>query len=59
MAPTYAHSPTFKYMAHHVFLPPKLPQKDDYHASYEHGLLCAIVDASKLTHDPFHKKLAY
>jgi hypothetical protein len=30
---------------HHVFLPPKLPQKDDYDAKHELALLKSVIHA--------------
>lgn len=35
------------YLFHHVFLPPKLPQKDDYNSSYENSLLDHVIDTLK------------
>lgn len=34
-----------KYMFHHVFLPPKLPQEDDYDPEYELALLESVIQA--------------
>ncbi|KAL4804843.1 hypothetical protein BDV18DRAFT_161935 [Aspergillus unguis] len=33
------------YVFHHVFLPPKLPQEDDYNAGYETSLLDTVICA--------------
>jgi hypothetical protein len=33
------------YLIHHVVLPPKLPQKDDYDASHEHCLIDVVICA--------------
>ncbi|KAJ5527297.1 hypothetical protein N7513_011456 [Penicillium frequentans] len=33
------------YLFHHLFLPPKLPQADDYNARHEHLLLNSVIDA--------------
>lgn len=33
------------YLFHHVFLPPKVAQAEDYNAEHEHGLLESVVDA--------------
>ncbi|RYP54802.1 hypothetical protein DL769_010286 [Monosporascus sp. CRB-8-3] len=35
----------FEYAARHVFLPPKLPQDDDFDPSHEHELLCVVLSA--------------
>jgi len=32
------------YFIHHIFLPPKLPQKDDFNAEYETALLDTTID---------------
>jgi hypothetical protein len=32
-----------KYIFHHVFLPPKLPQEDDYNPEYELALLDSVI----------------
>ena len=32
------------YLIHHIFLPPKLPQKDDFNPEYERILLDIIID---------------
>ncbi|OKL58449.1 hypothetical protein UA08_06149 [Talaromyces atroroseus] len=37
-----------KYMFHHVFLPPKLPQEDDYNPEYELALLDSVIQALKM-----------
>jgi hypothetical protein len=34
-----------KYMFHHVFLPPKLPQEDDYNPEHELALLDSVIQA--------------
>jgi hypothetical protein len=34
-----------QYLFHHVFLPPKLPQEDDYHAEHECTLLDTVICA--------------
>lgn len=34
-----------EYMIHHIFLPPKLPNKDDFHPQHESVLLKATSDA--------------
>lgn len=34
-----------RYMFHHVFLPPKLPQEDDYNPEYELALLDSVIQA--------------
>ena len=33
------------YLIHHVFLPPQLPQEDDYSAEHDTALLRAVMDA--------------
>lgn len=33
------------YLFHHVFLPPKLPQKDDYEAEYDLTLVDSVISA--------------
>ncbi|KAJ5636116.1 uncharacterized protein N7484_009429 [Penicillium longicatenatum] len=33
------------YLFHHLFLPPKLPQAEDYNAGHEHLLLNIVIDA--------------
>ncbi|OQD78015.1 hypothetical protein PENANT_c098G01996 [Penicillium antarcticum] len=33
------------YLFHHIFLPPKVPQAEDYNAQQEHHLLDSVVDA--------------
>jgi hypothetical protein len=33
------------YLVHHVVLPPKLPQEDDYNASHEHCLIDVVICA--------------
>ena len=33
------------YLIHHVFLPPQLPQEDDYSAEHDTALLRAVIDA--------------
>lgn len=33
------------YLFHHVFLPPKVPQAEDYNAEFEHLLLGSVVNA--------------
>ncbi|KAJ6005943.1 hypothetical protein N7451_003887 [Penicillium sp. IBT 35674x] len=33
------------YLFHHLFLPPKLPQTEDYNARHEHLLLNSVIDA--------------
>lgn len=33
------------YLLHHVFLPPKLPQSDDYNPKYEISLLKRVISA--------------
>lgn len=33
------------YLFHHVFLPPKLPQAEDYNAGHEHLLLDSVIEA--------------
>ncbi|ORY67517.1 uncharacterized protein BCR38DRAFT_407490 [Pseudomassariella vexata] len=35
----------FMYQVHHIFLPPKLPQKDDFDASHEQELLKNVLSA--------------
>jgi hypothetical protein len=48
MAPTGGLSMTASaaaYLIHHVVLPPRLPQKDDYDATHEHCLIDAVVCA--------------
>lgn len=50
MAPGLTLSPeSLKYIVHHVFLPPRLPQSDDFDESYEHQLLCVVLNASEYT----------
>jgi hypothetical protein len=34
-----------EYLINHVFLPPKVPQEDDYNADYERLLLKVVLDA--------------
>jgi hypothetical protein len=34
-----------RYIIDHVFLPPKLPQKDDYNADYERRLVHCVRDS--------------
>ncbi|OJK01293.1 hypothetical protein ASPACDRAFT_51200 [Aspergillus aculeatus ATCC 16872] len=34
-----------RYLLHHVFLPPKLPQEDDYNAVHETVMLDSVIDA--------------
>jgi hypothetical protein len=34
-----------KYIINHVFLPPKLPQADDFNSTYESTLVKIIIDA--------------
>ncbi|KAL4918900.1 hypothetical protein BDW62DRAFT_200299 [Aspergillus aurantiobrunneus] len=34
-----------RYLFHHVFLPPKLPQEDDYSAEYDRVLLDSVIHA--------------
>jgi hypothetical protein len=34
-----------EYLFHHVFLPPKLPQEDDYEAGYDRALLDSVSRA--------------
>ncbi|KAL4994276.1 hypothetical protein BDV10DRAFT_189152 [Aspergillus recurvatus] len=47
-APSMAPAPEASlYLFHHVFLPPKLPQKDDYNARYELILLDTVIDTLK------------
>lgn len=41
----------FEYIVHHVFLPPRLPQSDDFNHSHERQLLCVVLDASESTDD--------
>jgi hypothetical protein len=36
---------TLRYLIHHIVLPPKLPQKDDWSASNERALLTHTVRA--------------
>lgn len=36
---------TVKYLIHHIFLPPKLPTKDDFKLEHETALLRVITDA--------------
>ena len=33
------------YLFHHVFLPPKLPQKDDYDSLYDIALVDQVIEA--------------
>ena len=33
------------YLFHHIFLPPEVPQAEDYNAQHEHRLLDSVVDA--------------
>ncbi|GLA78843.1 hypothetical protein AtubIFM55763_000735 [Aspergillus tubingensis] len=42
------------YLLHHVFLPPKLPQEDDYNASHESALLDGVIDALALFQEYSH-----
>ncbi|OJJ65665.1 hypothetical protein ASPBRDRAFT_79678 [Aspergillus brasiliensis CBS 101740] len=42
------------YLLHHVFLPPQLPQEDDYNASHESALLDSVIDALALFQDYSH-----
>jgi hypothetical protein len=37
--------PATLYIFHHVFLPPKLPQSDDYDPAHEDDLLDQVIDA--------------
>ncbi|PYH83568.1 hypothetical protein BO82DRAFT_411285 [Aspergillus uvarum CBS 121591] len=39
------------YLLHHVFLPPKLPQEDDFNALHETVLLDSVIDALAQFHD--------
>lgn len=40
-------SEAFEYVVHHVFLPPKLPQRADFNYSHERELLDVVLAASK------------
>jgi hypothetical protein len=42
-APDWLQSGGFLYQVHHVFLPPQLPQQDDFNESYEHELLKTVL----------------
>ncbi|GLA78963.1 hypothetical protein AtubIFM55763_001128 [Aspergillus tubingensis] len=42
------------YLLHHVFLPPQLPQEDDYNATHESALLDSVIDALALFQDYSH-----
>lgn len=33
------------YLFHHIFLPPKLPQEDDYNPKYDNVLLDKVIEA--------------
>lgn len=36
------------YLFHHIFLPGKLPQQDDYNPAYETALLDKVIEALRL-----------
>ena len=44
--PTLLDDTVLRYLLNHVFLPPKLPQKDDYDAEHDDALCRFIYDAS-------------
>jgi hypothetical protein len=39
--------PSMMYLVHHVFLPPKVPQKDDHSATHEEVLLKTVIRGLK------------
>lgn len=48
MAPSSGQHPSAEatsYLVHHIALPPKLPQSDDYEAEHERCLLSTILQA--------------